>query len=85
MKPKAIKPTHGLAGSQPGNTSAYRAHVRQTIAAGLADLKADRTHSHAAIREEFIAGVREGLDQLNRGEGVPIDQVAKIVASWTNQ
>ncbi len=85
MKPKAIKPTHGLPEAQPGIDSAYHAHVRQKIAAGLADLEAGRTLSHASIRNEFIAGVREGLDQLNRGEGVRIDQATKIVASWTTQ
>ena len=31
---------------------------------------------------EFIAGVREGFEQLERGEGVPINQVRETLASW---
>jgi predicted transcriptional regulator len=31
---------------------------------------------------EFIAGVREGFEQLERGEGVPINQVRETMASW---
>ncbi|MDP1591693.1 MAG: hypothetical protein Q8M07_28305 [Prosthecobacter sp.] len=31
---------------------------------------------------EFIAGVREGFEQLERGEGVPINQVREMMASW---
>jgi hypothetical protein len=31
----------------------YRLHVRQKIAAGLADIEAGRIHSHESIRREF--------------------------------
>jgi predicted transcriptional regulator len=31
---------------------------------------------------EFIAGVREGFEQMERGEGVPADEVRKLVPSW---
>jgi predicted transcriptional regulator len=31
---------------------------------------------------EFIAGVREGLDQLDRNEGVPVSRVEEMIASW---
>lgn len=31
----------------------YRVYVRQKIEAGLGDLKAGRSHPHAAIRQEF--------------------------------
>ena len=31
---------------------------------------------------EFIAGVREGFEQLERGECVPINQVRETMASW---
>ena len=39
---------------------------------------------HDIAREiEFIAGVREGFEQLDRGEGVPIEEVEKRLKSWT--
>ena len=31
---------------------------------------------------EFVAGVREGFAQLDRGEGVPIEEVEKQLPSW---
>ena len=31
---------------------------------------------------EFIAGVREGFEQLERGEGVPAEKVKEMVPSW---
>jgi predicted transcriptional regulator len=34
---------------------------------------------------EFVAGVREGLDQLQRGESVGIEQVEKLIESWTTK
>ena len=34
---------------------------------------------------EFVAGVREGLDQLERGEGVAIEKVEKLIESWTTK
>jgi predicted transcriptional regulator len=38
---------------------------------------------HEVAREiEFIAAVREGLAELDRGEGVPLDQVRREVREW---
>jgi predicted transcriptional regulator len=31
---------------------------------------------------EFVAGVREGLAQLDRGEGVPLEEVKQQLSSW---
>ena len=31
---------------------------------------------------EFMAAVQRGLDQLDRGEGIPHDEVKKQLASW---
>lgn len=31
---------------------------------------------------EFVAGVREGFEQLKRGEGIPADEVRRMVPSW---
>jgi predicted transcriptional regulator len=38
---------------------------------------------HEVAREiEFIAGVREGMAELDRGEGVPIDEVRAKLREW---
>jgi len=48
----------------------------------------DRLPDDVSLRDiakeiEFISGVREGLDQLDRGDGVPLEDVEKMIASWT--
>jgi predicted transcriptional regulator len=35
-----------------------------------------------AERIKFMAAVQKGLDQLDRGEAIPHDQVKKQLASW---
>ena len=38
---------------------------------------------HEIAREiELIAGVREGFEELERGEGVPAERVREMVSSW---
>ena len=38
---------------------------------------------HDIAREiEFIAAVRQGLDELNRGERISIDEVERELPSW---
>jgi predicted transcriptional regulator len=44
---------------------------------------------NASIREmadrlEFLAAIQAGLDQLDRGEGIPHEEVKKQLASWTS-
>jgi predicted transcriptional regulator len=31
---------------------------------------------------EFIAGVRQGLEELDRGERIPIEEVERELPSW---
>jgi hypothetical protein len=50
----------------------------------------DRLPDDVSLRDiakeiEFISGVREGLDQLDRGDGVPLAEVEKMIASWTSK
>ncbi|MFZ4695308.1 MAG: hypothetical protein ACOYMV_09300 [Verrucomicrobiia bacterium] len=50
-------------------------------------LAVQRLPDEASIEEirrelEFIAAIREGLEQLDRGESVPHDEVEKRVVSW---
>lgn len=35
-----------------------------------------------ADRIEFLAAVQKGLDQLDRGEGIPHEEIKKQLASW---
>ncbi len=53
------------------------------IAIDLIQKLPENVSLHVIAREiEFIAGVREGFEQMERGEGVPADEVKKMVPSW---
>ncbi len=34
---------------------------------------------------DFIAGVREGFDELERGEGIPAEDVRQMIPSWISR
>jgi hypothetical protein len=34
---------------------------------------------------EFVAGVREGFAQLDRGEGTPLEEVTRQLPSWISK
>jgi hypothetical protein len=55
VKSEAIKLVQGLPESATWDDVMYRIYVRQKIETGLSDLRAGRTHSHAAIRKEFAS------------------------------
>jgi predicted transcriptional regulator len=58
---------------------------KEVVAHLLTRLPDDVSLQGIAREIEFIAGVREGLDQLDRGEGVPVAEVEKMIASWTTK
>ena len=38
---------------------------------------------HEVAREiEFVAAVRQGLDELDRGERIPLDDIERELPSW---
>lgn len=46
----------------------------------------ENTPLHESAREiEFIAGVREGFEELDRGEGMPAEEVRKMIPSWVSK
>ena len=52
--------------------------VLETIRA----LPDDSSLEEIAERIEFMAAVEKGLDQLDRGDGIPHDEVKRQLASW---
>lgn len=52
--------------------------VLETIRA----LPDDCSLEEIAERIDFMAAVQKGLDQLDRGEGIPHDEVKRQLASW---
>ena len=51
----------------------------------LTRLPEDVSLERIAQEIEFIAGVQEGFDELDRGEGVGLADVEKMIASWTTK
>lgn len=53
------------------------------IAIDLIQKLPENASLHDIAREiEFVAGVREGFEQLERGEGVPAEKVREMIPSW---
>jgi predicted transcriptional regulator len=48
-------------------------------------LPSNATLSDAIDELEFRQGVQQGLDELDRGEGVPIEEVKARIAQWAGK
>ena len=46
------------------------------------ELPDDSSIDEIADRIEFLAALQKGFDQLDRGEGIPHDEIKKQLASW---
>lgn len=55
------------------------------VAELLTRLPDDVSLRQIAREIEFVAGVRVGLEQLDRGEGVEIARVEELIKSWTTR
>jgi hypothetical protein len=48
-------------------------------------LPADTSLHDMARKLEFVASVQEGFDQIERGEGISIRNVDKMIGEWTTK
>ena len=55
---------------------------KEIVLKTVRELPDDRSIDETVDRIEFLAAVRKGLDQLDRGEGIPHDEIKKQLASW---
>jgi predicted transcriptional regulator len=46
------------------------------------DLPDEASLAEIAERVEFLAAIQKGLDQLDRGECIPHDEVKRQLATW---
>jgi predicted transcriptional regulator len=51
----------------------------------ISQLPENTTMQEISRRLEFLAAVRVGLDQIERGETVPHDEVKRQLASWLSK
>jgi predicted transcriptional regulator len=59
--------------------------AKRMVLETVAQLPDDASFEEISRRLEVVAAIQKGLDSLDRGEGKPIDEVEKLVASWTTK
>ena len=55
---------------------------KQLVMDSIERLPDDASIEAIAERVEFLAAIRKGLDQIDRGETVPHEEVKRQLASW---
>ncbi len=55
---------------------------KEVVLKTISELPDDCSIDEIADRVEFLAAVKKGLDQLDRGEGIAHDEIKKQLASW---
>jgi predicted transcriptional regulator len=55
---------------------------KEMVLDAIRNLPDDASVRDIADRLEFLAAIQSGLDQLDRGEGIPHEEVKKQLASW---
>lgn len=48
----------------------------------ISELPDEVSLEEIAERIEFLAAIQKGIDQLDRGEGIPHDEVKRQLAAW---
>ena len=48
----------------------------------ISELPEDASLDQIADRVEFLAAIQKGFDQLDRGEGIPHEELKRQIASW---
>ena len=55
---------------------------KEIVIKAVTELPENCSIDEIANRIEFLAAVRKGLDQLDRGEGIPHEEIKRQLASW---
>lgn len=55
---------------------------KEIVRKAVPQLPDDCSIDEIADRIEFLAAVQKGLDQLDRGGGIPHDEIKRQLASW---
>jgi len=55
---------------------------KEMVLQTVRELPDDSSIDEIADRIEFLAAVQKGFDQLDRGEGIPHEEIKKQLASW---
>ena len=78
-RPRGRKP--GLESSPP-EADTPRMSTKQIVQDLLQKLPEDVSLHDIAQEIEFVAGVRQGLGEIERGERIPIEEIERELPSW---
>jgi len=55
---------------------------KELVLDAISELPDEASLDDIAERVEFLAAIQKGLDQLDRGEGIPHEEVKRQLATW---
>jgi len=55
---------------------------KKLVLDAIGDLPDEASLDEIAERVEFLAAIQKGIDQLDRGEGIPHEEVKRQLATW---
>lgn len=55
---------------------------KEIVMQAVRELPDDCSIDDIADRIEFLAAVQKGFDQLDRGDGIPHEEIKRQLASW---
>ena len=55
---------------------------KEFVLDAISDLPDEASLDEIAERIEFLAAIQKGIDQLDRGEGIPHEEVKRQLATW---
>jgi predicted transcriptional regulator len=55
---------------------------KELVLDAIGELPDEASLDDIAERVEFLAAVQKGLNQLDRGEGIPHEEVKRQLAAW---
>ena len=55
---------------------------KEIVLDAISELPDEVSLTEIAEKIEFLAAIQKGLDQLDRGEGIPHEEVKRQLATW---
>jgi predicted transcriptional regulator len=55
---------------------------KESVLDAISELPDEASLDEIAERVDFLAAIQKGLDQLDRGEGIPHEEVKRQLATW---
>jgi len=55
---------------------------KELVLDAISELPDEASLDDIAERVEFLAAIQKGLDQVDRGEGIPHEEIKRQLATW---